>query len=306
MEESLQEFRKGTVMSDITPLIEWIQKRETIRMAKETGLPPPWTTDPILQEFRFCNVRRKDDRVSKWLIKHILLEKAVKKNIDTFLQFSTLCRMVNWPPTINALLRDKLFYPGIKAIEWGKIGRKLDVLQKRGKAWTSAYMIHGDPYGGEGGKGDYVCKCLKEGFAEKMPAIKKMIATKSLEAVATELTGIKSLGGFLAGQVVADWSYTSLLNDSKELYTWAPLGPGSRRGYNRLLGKENIKEWPEEKEFISQLIKWRKEIIKKLGPKYKDLTLHDVQNCLCEFDKYERARLGQGRPKSRYAPETRF
>mgnify|MGYP003335523726 CR=1 FL=1 len=30
------------------------------------------------------------------------------------------------------------------------------------------------------------------------------------------------------------------------------------------------------------------------------LCLQDTQNVLCEFDKYERARLGQGRPKQRY------
>jgi hypothetical protein len=26
----------------------------------------------------------------------------------------------------------------------------------------------------------------------------------------------------------------------------------------------------------------------------------DLQNCLCEFDKYERVRLGEGRPRSNY------
>ena len=26
----------------------------------------------------------------------------------------------------------------------------------------------------------------------------------------------------------------------------------------------------------------------------------DLQNCLCEFDKYERVRLNEGRPRSNY------
>jgi hypothetical protein len=30
------------------------------------------------------------------------------------------------------------------------------------------------------------------------------------------------------------------------------------------------------------------------------LHAQDLQNCLCEFDKYERVRLGEGRPKQRY------
>jgi hypothetical protein len=28
----------------------------------------------------------------------------------------------------------------------------------------------------------------------------------------------------------------------------------------------------------------------------------NLQNCLCEFDKYERVRLGEGRPKQLYRP----
>jgi hypothetical protein len=28
--------------------------------------------------------------------------------------------------------------------------------------------------------------------------------------------------------------------------------------------------------------------------------LQDVQNCLCEFDKYERVKYGQGKPRSSY------
>ena len=37
---------------------------------------------------------------------------------------------------------------------------------------------------------------------------------------------------------------------------------------------------------------------------WKKLCAQDVQNCLCEFDKYERVRLGEGRPKSKYPGAT--
>jgi hypothetical protein len=33
------------------------------------------------------------------------------------------------------------------------------------------------------------------------------------------------------------------------------------------------------------------------------LCAQDLQNCLCEFDKYERVRLGQGKPKRRFVPK---
>src|SRR3990167_2469498 len=40
-------------------------ERERIRVKKERGDLPPWTEDPTLRKFRFCNVWRQDDRVSR-------------------------------------------------------------------------------------------------------------------------------------------------------------------------------------------------------------------------------------------------
>jgi hypothetical protein len=30
--------------------------------------------------------------------------------------------------------------------------------------------------------------------------------------------------------------------------------------------------------------------------------MRDIEHCLCEFDKYERVRLGQGKPRAQYKP----
>jgi hypothetical protein len=50
----------------------------------------------------------------------------------------------------------------------------------------------------------------------------------------------------------------------------------------------------------------REGVLSDLGSDFADLTLMDIQNCLCEFDKYERVRLGEGRPRSYYKPETAY
>ena len=33
-----------------------------------------------------------------------------------------------------------------------------------------------------------------------------------------------------------------------------------------------------------------------------DLDAQSLQSCLCEYDKFERTRLGEGKPKRRYRP----
>ena len=90
---------------------------------------------------------------------------------------------------------------------------------------------------------------------------------------------------------------------AEDLYAWAPVGPGSSRGLNRLLGRPLNKSW-EQSEFNEQLrIIWT-EIAEQLD--MEDLTLHDVQNCMCELDKMWRVLAGEGAPRSIYSPETSY
>ena len=39
---------------------------------------------------------------------------------------------------------------------------------------------------------------------------------------------------------------------------------------------------------------------------FEDLTLHDVQNVMCEFDKYVRVMNNEGKPRQLYRPEGAF
>src|SRR5262245_50253718 len=48
-------------------LLDFIQEREAIRCRRAAGAAPPWTADPTLQTWSFTNVRREDDRVTRWV-----------------------------------------------------------------------------------------------------------------------------------------------------------------------------------------------------------------------------------------------
>src|ERR1700756_4233672 len=47
----------------------WMETRNAIRLAKEAVQPKPWTDDKVFQNTYFCNVRREDDRVTKFIRK---------------------------------------------------------------------------------------------------------------------------------------------------------------------------------------------------------------------------------------------
>ena len=47
-------------------------ERQNIFVKKKSGEPSPWTSDSILQEYKFCNSYRVNDRVSQYLLKNVI------------------------------------------------------------------------------------------------------------------------------------------------------------------------------------------------------------------------------------------
>jgi hypothetical protein len=112
----------------------------------------------------------------------------------------------------------------------------------------------------------------------------------------------------MAAQIVADVKQVQL-RDAEDWWTFAASGNGSRRGLNRVLGRNKNKAWDEHA--------WRaalRTLHEAVAPDLERagvgrLCGQDLQSCLCEFDKYERVRLGGGKPKRRFvtAPaETKY
>lgn len=103
----------------------------------------------------------------------------------------------------------------------------------------------------------------------------------------------------MVGQIVADIKYAGVLKDAPDWMTWTVSGPGSRRGLNRVMGFDLGKGW-NDRNFRAAMLILRERVNDTLPSWMEPLHAQDLQNCLCEFDKYERVRLGQGRPRSLY------
>lgn len=80
-----------------SPLLYFIAEREAIRRRRVAGEPQPFTDDPILREWSFTNVRREDDRVTKWITKNWREPHA--DDPDLFFELA-VARFVNWPDTL--------------------------------------------------------------------------------------------------------------------------------------------------------------------------------------------------------------
>lgn len=275
------------VVSPIERLTYFIKERESVRLKKEAKLPKPWTDNVVLQKYRFCNVRRMDDKVSQWLLRHWYNK---YKDHHNMVVAATIARHFNLPDVLD-LFTALIFRAGPPNFE------KIKQVARERKAagfniFNGAYMIRGVSNADKTEMViDKVCRPLEVN--------RPQIDTTSMEKSVQALLPYWGLSSFMAGQIVADLRH-GLTGRWSDRHNWAPIGPGSKRGMNRLHSRP-VDQVLHQDQFLTEL----KELIHTLtGTLFvtisKRLEAIDYQNCLCEFDKMERVVNGEGRPKQLY------
>lgn len=268
----------------------WIKEREKIREKKELGWAKPWTEDPVLQSYKFCNVRREDDRVTKWIKTN--WRDPYKDNVNMYFAMC-VARLFNWPDTLDAIGFPKVLNWDRHKEQWRTI---LKHRRDKGvKIFTGAYLVSTN--GVKMDKIDYILDRVLTPIWERALSPVQLSVTMTCQEYWEYLLQFDGLGSFMAGQIVADLKYIDpILEKATDWMDWAPLGPGSIRGLNRFFGRDVKKSISQEKglaeiRYIKQLIKERLDL---------DLPAHDVQNCLCETDKFIRLKKGEGKTRSTY------
>ena len=268
---------------------KFIAARERHRVAKQAGRAVS-KPDPIISKYRFCNVRRNDDRVTKWIHEHYL----EKWRSEPRLWFALIvARLFNLPGTLSCIEKFVLPFKPESMREY------LHERAERGNNFNAAYIV--STAGVKINKIDYVVDSILFPSWVQREEVAEFIADhETLNAVHQRLMELPGLASFMAAQVVADLKYA---NPDKwyDFYTFAASGPGSKRGLNRVLGRP-IDARMGEGLFREELAELR-ERTQRLLPSMGLITAQDIQNCLCEYDKYERARTGEGRPKQLYTPK---
>lgn len=280
------------IKSEFDILVYWIREREKVRAAKEAGAPKPWTTDAIIRNHRWCNVRRMDDKVSRELLARWYDPEA---DAVTDLIAALLARLINWPESLDEILQwhNRAVF-GLDCLAGAALA--LHERANRGaKVFTGAYVVPGVP--GMSKVDSVVALVQRVTKNTDWP----YFLGGGMEVTWAALMNFDGLGSFLAGQIVADIVHLRTGRQWEDRSTWAPVGPGSARGINRLRGVPKDKAVPQREFaiYLSVLALMLKETIPEIWHDRR-LTAMDVQNCLCEFDKYRRLQLGEGKVRARY------
>lgn len=282
-------------------MLQWVRERESVRIRKDSGVPPPWTADPVIANYRFCNVRREDDRVTIWIRENI--RKPYAKHPHLWLMLC-IARQINHPDTLHELIESTEGWP-LDNFSPEFMAHVMNDRQARGlKVYTGAYMISAPPTKGAD-KQTYIAETVigklwtaREAFGRYLRQEPPFAPT--LAGMHERLSAFNGWGPFMAYQAVVDMRFTPLLNGSADIETWWAAGPGTLRGLNRLNGRD--KDYPLKQPQARSELRNLWHAVQTWGEVPMDAT--DVPNICCEFDKWMRVRNGEGKPRAGYVPAT--
>lgn len=285
----------------------FMRERENVRLRKEAGDFFPWTQDPILQSYKFTNVYRHFDKTSQKLKELFYNDhfdddpKSILMNAALFRYFGTyeFAEVIGWQEY------DNFDFEGIKEAAKTR-------LANRERVFTGAYVITNQ--GISAPKQEVVVDIFLQALWEASPVICDIVkTTDSWKLVADRMREIKGFGGsgFMTKETLLDTTYCNFWGSVKDMHgqqftnpkdweTWTPIGPGARRGAARVSGDELCDKPLTEKSAMDTIMRLHEAQEVEWPDDWEPLSPHDVQFQLCEFDKYERVRFGQGRPRSVY------
>jgi hypothetical protein len=274
----------------------------------EDGYANPWTldhltNDSILSKFRFCNIRREDDRVTRWIRENIIEPHADHALLWLML---AIARTLNWPPTLSDLMYMDA-WPEHDSWEPQHMTKALEQISARGKWTTGAYMIRAESDPKKPwftwSKERYLAEIVIGELWNHAWAISHegWGSSRGMWEWLQQYTG---WGPFMSYQVVVDCQHTRYGQRMADAQTWAAAGPGTLRGLNRWRGEQP--NAPLKQDLALELLLALRAELNSTGALAPwvggPLDLSDVCSCCCEWDKYSRVKNGEGRPRALYVP----
>lgn len=290
----------STTASGIQDFFWTARQRYEIKLRREAGEPAPWTGDWVFRSYRFCNVFREDDRVTRWLREHV---RGPLRHSRHVLWAIIVHRWFNRIESMEVLNDSAL---GISRGEFHpqQMRERLLFTLPKGPWVTGAYMIK-TPAGMD--KIDGLLWCLGQIHPDvEHLAVRMYEEGTTLEGVWDVLRRYPYLGDFMAYEVVTDLRHTDLLCDAPDIMLWANPGPGAARGFARVLGQPIDTFNRHKQEDRHTLINGMQRLLHLSGDptlwpaEWPRWEMREVEHWLCEFDKYKRTRNSEGRPKSRF------
>lgn len=284
-------------------------ERQAIFHRRTAGASFPWTDDPILTVHKFTNAYRAADRVSQYLIRHVIYSGTFdwRSTVIRILLFKIFNKISTWE-----LIESQAGIITAANFNVARLDRILSrALEGGASIYSGAYIM---PSGSAA-----VRRSRKHEMHLNLLATiadgelhSHLLKARSMETAYRALLALPTFGPFLALQFLIDLNYSEFLGFSE--MDFVVPGPGARDGIRKCFvdlgdySETDTIRWVTERQ--TEEFRSRNLDFKSLWG--RPLQLIDCQNLFCEADKYARVAhpevkgfSGRTRIKQRFSPQSR-
>lgn len=289
--------------------------------------PRPWTENVILRDSKFTNVYRELDRNSQWQIHNILLDSSLSPmNLIWKLM---VFRFFNNPETFKCGIEWRGWRNGIpdwKDYNEDEFAVFIDDVRKSGQnPYTNAYLINSMSTPGKSRDYCYT-RLVIPTLHKRIPQLISVVRNaESPESIIDYLKTVPAVADFIAHEFYQDFTYIPRYTNRKFMKfnqnDFTNVGPGASIGIRLIY--PNLKTIREQKQAIywlrdaaeEQLVKiglakgepmgyleWNKESQQYQLVDKCNITLHQIEMWLCEFQKYWKMMIREGKQRSKFVP----
>jgi hypothetical protein len=281
-------FRAGSRVLEVTECFDvywkFAAERQRIFHRRASGMPAPWTDDPILVRHKFTSVYRAADRVSQYLIREVIY--AGPQDPDEMVFRILLFKVFNRIETWELLVRQLGAGPSWAGYSFAAYNQILGEAMSRGeRIYSAAYIVPNPPFGEARKHGNHL-RLIEHAMSAGLS--RALAAAPDLRASYDLLAALPSLGPFLAYQYAVDLGYAPVSSVNESQFVVA--GPGALDGISKCFTDTG---GLSPAEVIAWMHDTSREHFARLELQFEDLwgrwpTLIDWQNVFCEVSKYTR------------------
>ena len=309
-------------VANVPPVITWLSparhtvvydtfwrfaaERQDVFFRKLEGEPPPWTEDPIIARYKFTNAYRASDRVSQYLIRHVIYDgnPAPEEVFFRTMLFKLFNKIETWE-----LLSTELGSITFEDFSYERYDQILTrAMVAKSPIYSAAYIMpSGRNAFGHREKHRNHLRLLEMLMHDRVAH--RIADASSMKEAFEVLRSYPTIGDFLAYQYVTDLNYSEICDFSETEFVVA--GPGAKDGLRKCFS--DLGGLTESG--MIQLVAERQELeLAQRGLMFRSLwgrplQLIDCQNLFCEVSKYARVAHpsvlgtnGRRRIKQQYRP----
>ncbi|KAK7055139.1 chromo domain-containing protein [Favolaschia claudopus] len=277
-------------------LFHWLAERKAIDDRRREGMPAPWTEDPVLSEYKFCNAYRVLDRTTQFIISEVIEKGSHLSDTELLfriLLFNCFNRIETWE-LLEEAFGARLTWARFDLKAYGKVLSQ--AIADGVSLFTAAYMKIGKKIDHDANHMRHLQ--LLQILMRDLPVILRN--AKYAADVFERVAAYQGLGDFAAFQLVIALSYSRLFNYSANDFVIAGLGASS--GLVKIFGRSVTKAKEAVPHIEGDILRWlvttQREHFARLNLEFSflrnakgqelELDLMDFEHAVCEVDKYAR------------------